>query len=417
MQCPMRVPALIALLAGITLACGSSPQGLSTMSPDASPLLPADAAPAGADPDVAVGPDTALDRATDLTPHLAEGGPPPIDTGALPTDTALPSIDTRPPPLEAGPPDAPGADAPGLPDGTRCTSRSQCRSGFCVDGLCCNMACTVTCAACNVPDLEGSCSLIPEGTDPDNECAQEAHATCKQDGMCNGLGACRLWPAGSECAEGTCTGTTELSPRICDGHGTCSPGTSRTCPQACAGGICPAPCGPASPCPEGLFCDQTNNCRPRRGQGQACRSSDDCGSTYCVDGVCCASACTGTCQACNLAGSEGRCVPVPAGQDPNQECPADLAAACGRAGGCNGAGACRMQPEGAPCGGSKVCAGITESQRACNGSGTCVTFNPRYCTPYRCAGNACAETCLANYDCAPGYVCVGGSCAAPDGGP
>jgi hypothetical protein len=415
----MRLPPLLVplLLAGLTLACGSGPRATSTLIPDASPVS-SEAADAGAE-DMGV----AQDAAAGSTPSVIEAG---VDRGApdLPASLAevgppveaAPPIEARPP-VEAGHPDAPGADAPGLPDGTRCTSQSACRSGFCVDGVCCNMACTVTCAACNVPGLAGSCSLIPEGTDPDNECGQEPHATCKQDGMCNGLGACRLWPAGSECAAGTCTGTTEWAPRICDGHGTCNPATSRTCPQACAGGICPAPCGPASPCPEGLFCDQTNNCRPRRGQGQPCQSADDCGSTYCVDGVCCASACTGTCQACNLAGSEGRCLLIPAGQDPNQECPADPAAPCGRAGGCSGTGACRLQPEGAPCGGSKVCAGITESERGCNGFGTCVSFNPRNCTPYRCAGNACGETCLANYDCAPGHVCSGGSCTAPDGGP
>jgi hypothetical protein len=52
----------------------------------------------------------------------------------------------------------------------------------------------------------------------------------------------------------------------------------------------------------------------------ACSVSADCVSGLCVDGVCCSSACGGSCQACNLAGSEGSCTPIPAGADPALEC-------------------------------------------------------------------------------------------------
>lgn len=52
----------------------------------------------------------------------------------------------------------------------------------------------------------------------------------------------------------------------------------------------------------------------------ACDESGDCVSGLCVDGVCCSSTCGGSCQACNLAGSEGSCTSIPAGTDPDLEC-------------------------------------------------------------------------------------------------
>src|SRR5262245_27160673 len=54
--------------------------------------------------------------------------------------------------------------------------------------------------------------------------------------------------------------------------------------------------------------------------GAVCSQGDQCRSGFCPRSICCAEACNEICQACNLAGSEGRCVPVPAGQDPNSEC-------------------------------------------------------------------------------------------------
>ncbi|MBW1873587.1 MAG: hypothetical protein JRJ19_16085, partial [Deltaproteobacteria bacterium] len=41
--------------------------------------------------------------------------------------------------------------------------------------------------------------------------------------------------------------------------------------------------------------------------GSACIGSDDCDSTYCVDSVCCATACDDACRVCNLPGALGTC--------------------------------------------------------------------------------------------------------------
>lgn len=64
--------------------------------------------------------------------------------------------------------------------GSVCAASGECASGFCVDGVCCSTSCTGTCKRCNVAGSIGTCTNIPAGTDPDNECT----------GNCNGAGAC-----------------------------------------------------------------------------------------------------------------------------------------------------------------------------------------------------------------------------------
>jgi hypothetical protein len=54
--------------------------------------------------------------------------------------------------------------------------------------------------------------------------------------------------------------------------------------------------------------------------GSACGSDAVCASGHCADGVCCNNACSGTCEACNLAGSMGTCTGITMGTDPQMEC-------------------------------------------------------------------------------------------------
>ncbi len=74
------------------------------------------------------------------------------------------------------------ADEGCAPDGTPCAETSQCQSGNCVDGVCCNTPCAGTCESCNLAGSVGTCTLISSGQDPDNECPSGE--------TCNGAGAC-----------------------------------------------------------------------------------------------------------------------------------------------------------------------------------------------------------------------------------
>jgi hypothetical protein len=65
-----------------------------------------------------------------------------------------------------------------------CTQASQCLSGYCVDGVCCNNVCNQLCRACSgmlTGGANGVCSNVLNGTDPQNECPS---------GECNGVGMC-----------------------------------------------------------------------------------------------------------------------------------------------------------------------------------------------------------------------------------
>ncbi|MBW2524856.1 MAG: hypothetical protein JRI23_11800 [Deltaproteobacteria bacterium] len=88
--------------------------------------------------------------------------------------------------------------------------------------------------------------------------------------------------------------------------------------------------------------------------GSQCSSGSDCAGGFCTDGVCCDEACDGTCEACNIDGSVGSCQPVPAGNDPGQECAqGDSAETCDGAGQCHcGNGVQDLDERAVDCGGA-----------------------------------------------------------------
>src|SRR6185295_13213057 len=201
-------------------------------------------------------------------------------------------------------------------NGTSCAAKGECQSGNCVDGVCCDTACTGSCAACDVAGKIGACTPIPAGQDPGNECTDEGAAGCGHDGTCDGAGACRLYPSGTTCKATSCTGSDRTLASRCDGAGTCVASATQSC--------APFVCGPGgdcfTSCSTGAECLAPNQCAAgscgKKPIGSVCATAPDCASGFCEQGVCCGSACGGVCSSCALPGSEGRCSAVPAGQDP-----------------------------------------------------------------------------------------------------
>ncbi len=72
-------------------------------------------------------------------------------------------------------------------NGSSCAGNMQCTSDQCVDGVCCSEACTETCRSCIVPGAVGTCTDVPEFTDPDVECP---------GGFCGGAGECSTTDGG-----------------------------------------------------------------------------------------------------------------------------------------------------------------------------------------------------------------------------
>lgn len=74
------------------------------------------------------------------------------------------------------------------------------------------------------------------------------------------------------------------------------------------------------------FIDTEENEEPKRQAGWVCEDGVQCLSGFCVDSVCCKSACDGKCEACsgtkNVDGTDGECGPVEPLKDPNDGCEA-----------------------------------------------------------------------------------------------
>jgi hypothetical protein len=294
-----------------------------------------------------------------------------------------------------------------------CTDGSQCQTGFCVDGVCCESACRDVCRACNLPDMGGQCAAIPAGQ-PDRRggCAAQTVDTCGLDGACNGAGACRRHPAGTVCRPAACAlGSERTLPATCDGNGTCGQADTLSCaPYACAAGSCVTVCQSASDCAPGVPC--SNGSCGKKPLGAPCAGGSECQSTHCIDGVCCETGdCSGACRSCNVVGAAGSCRELPTNAEPRAAgCPAEPTASCGRTGKCDGAGGCQLYPAATPCGPRSCTAAVETLVPTCNGGGVCVPAGTQTCGSYQCGGDACATSCSDDNGCAAGMSCVGGLC-------
>ena len=142
--------------------------------------------------------------------------------------------------------------------GVACTSAATCASGFCVDGVCCNVACTGTCEACDIAGSAGICSGVSG--------APHGGRTCDGAGACAGkcdgtnVAAC-AYPAAETACGGTCAVAVER-PSTCDGHGACKEGLARSCSAnlACDGDKCRTKCAVDGDCAAGFSCSGDGRC-------------------------------------------------------------------------------------------------------------------------------------------------------------
>jgi hypothetical protein len=148
------------------------------------------------------------------------------------------------------------------------------------------------------------------------------------------------------------------------------------------------------------------------GLGASCTNADECGSDACVDGVCCDTQCSETCDACDVAGAIGTCSAVPAGE-PDDTC----------IGAWNGSGTCALENAQACNDGNQCASGFCSSNVCCNeactgGCGSCSlpgsegVCTQNDCSPYACDGNGgCRTSCSSTADCAVGHACnASGQC-------
>lgn len=138
---------------------------------------------------------------------------------------------------------------------------------------------------------------------------------------------------------------------------------------------------------------------PLAPDGTACTDGAECAAGNCIDGVCCESACDGTCEACVAAltgGTDGECSTVLAA-DPEDECEAT-----GCQSGACGSGACELLPASTVC---RAAAAACDVAEVCDGvSPLCPT------DAVASEGTTCRPVAG---DCDVAEVCDGGSTDCP----
>ncbi|MFO0617547.1 MAG: proprotein convertase P-domain-containing protein [Polyangiaceae bacterium] len=315
-------------------------------------------------------------------------------------------------------------------DGQACALGSECVSGNCADGVCCNTSCTGSCQACSAvkkgAGANGTCGFIVLGSDPDAECA--GAFTCDGAGVCESCsdtvqngnetdtdcgGSC------GGCANGdACVVNGDCLSNLCAGN-VCTPtGCSNGVKDGsetdidCGGGICPA-CAPPKACLIGADCTE-NVCTGNVCQNASCtdlvkngtETDADCGGTCpidCATGQGCSSGadcqtgvCLGNvCQAATCFDS------VTNGAETDTDCGGPTCADCVPGKACLSGNDCT----------TGVCTGNICQMASCsdgvkNGAETATDCGGS------CSGCADGLGCVVAGDCQSG-VCTGNICQAP----
>lgn len=307
--------------------------------------------------------------------------------------------------------------------GSACSTASACATGFCTDGVCCDSACLGQCEACDASGSVGTCSAAPKGDSPHggrSACASDG-SSC--GGSCDGATRDRCkYPFDVVCRAGACTpGATADDPGIavveatCMGNGACPAEQQQLCGvNGCdnknkqCDGACAAD---EKACKSGEYC-AAGECVAQLDPGTACANDAQCGSKFCVDGVCCDTRCGDQCAACDVPGAVGTCTAVSGGVHGGRAACAGFGT-CGAA--CDGevVASCSLPDETVSCGEPFCSAGVKGAAPLCNGQGVCAPAVSTECKSFECEGSECSTKCVRDSDCTKERVCEKGECVGP----
>jgi hypothetical protein len=287
------------------------------------------------------------------------------------------------------------------PQGHTCGGPVTCAASLtCVDGYCCNSACSGAanaCAACNLPGNLGTCTAVGAGM------ANPGSKTCAGSGSCigtcQGSAACSF-PT-SSCGTASCNTTTNrfVAVGTCSGspNGTCNQAADAPCPNnlRCENTTsCRASCTSDAHCLSGFFCNNAGACQSQKTLNQSCMLTGGGTNADCyMSGNCAECGANLTCnvaaQQCKLVNGQS-CSGVPANCTTGL-CPGGICCneACngGCANGCS-TGTCAADSLGTTC--------SDDNKRVCDGVAT-----------------TCPSTCQNNNQCTTGNYCSGGGACTP----
>ncbi|HEX7508686.1 MAG TPA: hypothetical protein VF550_18080, partial [Polyangia bacterium] len=284
-------------------------------------------------------------------------------------------------------------------------------------------------------DAPGTCGVDKDCPAQTPLCLAQKCAKCTTDTDCVG----RTGPA-CQASSGLCVGCT--ANKYCTGAAATCNTTTNQCTGCvtrsdcsgscltCASGVCTSVKNQDDPGVCAGTCDAAGACKGKK--GQTCQASTDCaGGLPCADGYCCDSACTGSCQACNIAASLGTCTTLPANTAPLSSHPQCTGTGvC--AGKCSGSPDCTFPPVSTACGtASCSSSNVYQGAGTCN-AGACTLPSAKTCpngcvvssggcTECKPSATGCSSTnvpqlCDATGTwqnqtaCLTGFTCTSGSC-------
>jgi hypothetical protein len=199
-------------------------------------------------------------------------------TGSLGTCAPLPKLTEDPKSDCTGTMGCDGAGTCSQFNGNACKFTSDCLSGFCVDGVCCESACDQQCFSCNTGfQVRGMCRPLIGGTDPSAATACDGRRSCSTSAATD-VPACLLnngesCDSNADCASGQC------SAYYYDADGDTYGDPSRSIKRCDTGNAPPA----SYTATAGDCCDADPNAHP--GVTSFFQSVDSCGSyDYDCDG-------------------------------------------------------------------------------------------------------------------------------------
>jgi hypothetical protein len=335
-----------------------------------------------------------------------------------------------------------GGNDAGLAQGTPCTLNSQCESGFCSDGVCCNSRCGGPCDNCAEPALLGRCIVAVDNAEGSPSCAPyrcngvtaACPQTCAANPDCNGptcLGGSftcgSQLPLGASCGSpGECQSNNCVDGVCCNepcngacaacntpgAEGVCHPQPQGTMPSALTCGyVCNGDTkNCATSCAQDFDCVDFNDycsggaCVAKLGVGQGCTRATMCGTGYCSEGFCCNSSCDLPCDTCSASGTVGNCVYRNSGTQGIPACPG--AQTCSGGSGnctslCGNDGDCGFDFF---CGADSQCRPKKDYGKECVGDNEC---KRGFCAQGICCSEPCGQSC---------QTCSTGLCSYADAG-
>jgi hypothetical protein len=195
-----------------------------------------------------------------------------------------------------------------------CAAASDCASGFCVDGVCCDKKCDGQCEACDDAAKPGTCTPILGDSHGARTRCKSFGSTC--GGACNGVtaSACAFPSVVTSCASACANAT--LTESTCDGKGGCAPEPVHACAGnfVCADAAhCKTSCAVDADCIQDYHCDAAKCVPTAVCDGSIVRSAGkttDCAPYNCDQTGQCRRTCSVVtdCAAPNICSLAGECV-------------------------------------------------------------------------------------------------------------